>query len=204
MTLFVSLGGILVTCRDQSPVALGGIAAEYITYGQANGGMSDLLQLEALFGALKFDQQQTNVLLRTNVMNTVSILERERKAHDALVDAMGRDSLTSRAQVLRRNYQDGVFLPLTRPEEYAEAHRTMVKVFSNVLADPKNEKFRTLRKANAVVQDKLKHPACKQALLLCGFTEEEDCYVCPPSADLSTMRRVCAQLKALPPAAGGR
>lgn len=27
-------------------VALGGIAAEYVTYGQANGGMSDLIQLE--------------------------------------------------------------------------------------------------------------------------------------------------------------
>lgn len=28
-------------------VALGGIAAEYVTFGQANGGMSDLIQLEA-------------------------------------------------------------------------------------------------------------------------------------------------------------
>jgi len=27
-------------------VALGGIAAEYVTYGQANGGMSDIIQLE--------------------------------------------------------------------------------------------------------------------------------------------------------------
>ena len=29
-------------------VALGGIAAEYVTYGQANGGMSDIIQLEEL------------------------------------------------------------------------------------------------------------------------------------------------------------
>lgn len=78
------------TLDDFVCVALGGIAAEYVSYGQANGGMSDLLQLEALFGALKFDQQQTNVLLRTNVMNTVSILESQRKAHDALVEAMCR------------------------------------------------------------------------------------------------------------------
>ncbi|CAJ1405758.1 unnamed protein product, partial [Effrenium voratum] len=49
-------------------VALGGIAAEYVTYGQANGGMSDIIQLEALFDALKFDQNQTNVLLRSSVM----------------------------------------------------------------------------------------------------------------------------------------
>ena len=49
-------------------MALGGIAAEYVTFGQANGGMSDIIQLEALFEALKFDQQQTNVLLRTSVM----------------------------------------------------------------------------------------------------------------------------------------
>lgn len=92
-----------------------------------------------------------------------------------------------------------------RPEEYAEAHSTMVKVFSNVLKDPKNEKFRTLRKANAVVQEKLKHPACTQALLMCGFADEGDCFVCEAAADLSTMRRVCAQLKAsLPPASGVR
>ncbi|CAK9080989.1 AN1-type zinc finger protein 2A [Durusdinium trenchii] len=71
-------------------VALGGIAAEYVTFGQANGGMSDLIQLEALFEALKFDQQQTNVQLRTSVMNTVAILKEKQKAHAALVDAMSR------------------------------------------------------------------------------------------------------------------
>ncbi|OLP95754.1 hypothetical protein AK812_SmicGene22068 [Symbiodinium microadriaticum] len=90
-----------------------------------------------------------------------------------------------------------------RPEEYAEAHSTIMKVFSNVLKDPKNEKFRTLRKANAVVQEKLKHPACTQALLMCGFADEGECFVCEPGADLSTMRRVCAQLKASPPPASG-
>ena len=77
-------------------VALGGIAAEYVTYGQANGGMSDLIQLEALFEALKFDQQQTNVLLRTSVMNTVAIIKEKQQAHTALVDAMSRGESVGR------------------------------------------------------------------------------------------------------------
>jgi len=84
------------TLDDFVCVALGGIAAEYISFGQANGGMSDLLQLEALFGALSFDQQQTNLLLRTNVMNTVSILQSQRAAHDALVEAMTRGDSVGR------------------------------------------------------------------------------------------------------------
>lgn len=77
-------------------VALGGIAAEYVTYGQANGGMSDIIQLEALFEALKFDQQQTNVLLRTSVMNTVAIIKEKQKAHTALMDAMSRGESVGR------------------------------------------------------------------------------------------------------------
>ena len=39
--------GFCVSTSDFAEVALGGIAAEYVTYGQANGGMSDIIQLEA-------------------------------------------------------------------------------------------------------------------------------------------------------------
>jgi len=85
-----------------------------------------------------------------------------------------------------------------RPEEFAEAVRTLSKVFGNILSQPTNEKYRSLRKDNAVVKEKLKHPSCVASLQLCGFVEDGDFYVCPESSDLTTMRRVSAILKAVP------
>ncbi|CAK9081963.1 AN1-type zinc finger protein 1 (Zinc finger AN1-type-containing protein 1) [Durusdinium trenchii] len=82
-----------------------------------------------------------------------------------------------------------------RPEEFSEAVRTLTKIFDNILSQPKNAKFRSLRKENAVVKEKLKHPSCLASLRLCGFVEDADVFVCPDSVDLSTMRRVCTQLK---------
>ena len=94
-TSFAPLGAFRMPA-SLSKVALGGIAAEYVTFGQANGGMSDIIQLEALFEALKFDQQQTNVLLRTSVMNTVALLKEKQAAHSALVEAMSRGESVGR------------------------------------------------------------------------------------------------------------
>merc|ERR1719454_232490 len=85
------------------------------------------------------------------------------------------------------------------PEVFAEAHKTLSKIFGNIIADPTNEKFRSLKKANAVVQDKLRHPACVQALLLCGFQDTGDTYVCRANADLSLMRQFTSSLKAYDP-----
>eukprot|EP00434_Breviolum_minutum_P021617 symbB.v1.2.019080.t1/scaffold1547.1/size112433/1 len=87
---------------------------------------------------------------------------------------------------------------MIRPEEFAEAVRTLSKVFGNILSQPTNEKYRSLRKDNAVVKEKLKHPSCVASLQLCGFVEDGDFYVCPESSDLTTMRRVSAILKAVP------
>ncbi|CAJ1343750.1 unnamed protein product, partial [Effrenium voratum] len=64
-----------------------------------------------------------------------------------------------------------------RPEEFGEAVRTLTKVFGNILSEPKNAKFRSLRKGNAVVKEKLKHPACLAALTMCGFVDDGECYV---------------------------
>eukprot|EP00933_Yihiella_yeosuensis_P074540 TRINITY_DN8348_c3_g1_i1.p1 TRINITY_DN8348_c3_g1~~TRINITY_DN8348_c3_g1_i1.p1 ORF type:complete len:349 (+),score=55.81 TRINITY_DN8348_c3_g1_i1:23-1048(+) len=83
-----------------------------------------------------------------------------------------------------------------KPEEFLEAHKTMSKILGNIIADPKNEKFRTLRKTNAVVKEKLRHPACIQALSMCGFVDDGEHYVCPMVADLSAARHVLAALKA--------
>ena len=54
---------------------------------------------------------------------------------------------------------------------FVEAHRTLLKVFENILRQPDEAKFRTLRKANAVVQEKLCHHTCIDALKLCGFID---------------------------------
>ncbi|CAL1127273.1 unnamed protein product [Cladocopium goreaui] len=91
-----------------------------------------------------------------------------------------------------------------RQEEFAEAVRTLGKVFGNILSQPKNEKYRSLRKDNAVVKEKLKHPSCIASLQLCGFFDDGDFFVCPDSRDLTTMRRVCGLLKEVPLTEGVR
>lgn len=91
-----------------------------------------------------------------------------------------------------------------RQEEFAEAVRTLGKVFGNILSQPKNEKYRSLRKDNAVVKEKLKHPSCIASLQLCGFFDDGDFFVCPDSTDLTTMRRVCGLLKEVPLTEGVR
>ena len=45
--MLLGIGDPCLASVKFAKVALGGIAAEYVTYGQANGGMSDLIQLEA-------------------------------------------------------------------------------------------------------------------------------------------------------------
>lgn len=75
-------------------------------------------------------------------------------------------------------------------EGYAEAHATLLKVFGNILKEPTNEKFRSLKKENAVVKQKLNHPACIQALLTCGFEDRGDVYVCRSAVDFNMMRQM--------------
>jgi len=74
--------------------------------------------------------------------------------------------------------------------QVAEAQKTLGKVFGNILREPANEKFRTLKKANPVVADKLKHPACLRALQMGGFRDNGEAYVCELSTDLSCMRQI--------------
>jgi len=81
------------------------------------------------------------------------------------------------------------------PADFRNAHSTLLKVFSNILSEPGNEKYRTLKKGNAVVQEKLRHPACIEALRLCGFSDAGEAYVCRPAADLSVMRRMSLALR---------
>eukprot|EP00929_Paragymnodinium_shiwhaense_P084464 TRINITY_DN45162_c0_g1_i1.p1 TRINITY_DN45162_c0_g1~~TRINITY_DN45162_c0_g1_i1.p1 ORF type:complete len:393 (+),score=101.40 TRINITY_DN45162_c0_g1_i1:78-1256(+) len=86
--------------------------------------------------------------------------------------------------------------------EFAESTKTLVKVLGNIVAEPGNEKFRTLKKSNAIVKDKLRHPACLEALQLCGFRDGGDTWVCPATVDLSLMKKFASALQNYrPPAA---
>jgi len=82
------------------------------------------------------------------------------------------------------------------PSDFQNAHSTLLKVFNNILSEPGNEKYRSLKKSNAVVKEKLCHPACIEALRLCGFSDTGEAYVCRQAADLSVMRRMSSALRA--------
>lgn len=84
---------------------------------------------------------------------------------------------------------------------YNDAHDTLTKVFGNILKDPANEKFRTLKKDNKIVKEKLNHPACIHALKASGFQDAGQVYSCPIGNDLAVMRKMHAALLANPPGA---
>merc|ERR1712241_800749 len=69
-------------------VALGGVAAEFLLFGQSKGGLSDVQQLEALFQALGFDQRRASAQLRWAVLNVVGLLRKHADVHKALAKAM--------------------------------------------------------------------------------------------------------------------
>lgn len=71
-------------------IALGGVVVEYLLFGQAEGGLSDIQQLEGLFQSLKFDQQKTNAQMRWAVLNTVGLLKQHAGTHRVLAEAMMR------------------------------------------------------------------------------------------------------------------
>ena len=68
--------------------ALGGVAAEYVQYGQAEGGRADLVQLDQLLGALGFTERKTADQVRWGALNAVQILRQNARAHRALARAM--------------------------------------------------------------------------------------------------------------------
>lgn len=79
--------------------------------------------------------------------------------------------------------------------ERAQVKETLLKVFGNILNNPGNEKFRSLKKANALVKERLRHPSCIALLKLCRFEDREDVYVCPSAVDLTPMRKTVAALQ---------
>ena len=57
----VATGKITSAYVDRfSCIALAGVATEYIVYGQAEGGLSDVSQLDQLMRALQFSQKKAD------------------------------------------------------------------------------------------------------------------------------------------------
>mmetsp|Transcript_12188 Transcript_12188/g.42257 ORF Transcript_12188/g.42257 Transcript_12188/m.42257 type:complete len:357 (-) Transcript_12188:701-1771(-) len=81
-------------------VALAGCAVEYIIYDRAEGGLSDIRQLDTLLQALRFTQAKSDDQVRWAVLNTVALLRKHAEAHAALADAMARGATVAECVAL--------------------------------------------------------------------------------------------------------
>lgn len=77
-------------------VALAGVAAEWLRFGVAEGGVGDVRQLDALLRALGFTQAKADGEVRWAVLNTVTLLRRHEGVHDAATAAMQRGESVAR------------------------------------------------------------------------------------------------------------
>jgi hypothetical protein len=69
-------------------VALAGVASEVQAFGQAEGGLNDVQQLDGLLRALAFTQKRSDSQVRWAALATTMLLRRHAAAHDALEVAM--------------------------------------------------------------------------------------------------------------------
>ena len=90
-------------------VALAGVSAEFIEFGQSEGGLNDVRALDALLSALNFSQKKADSEVRFAVLSVVLLLRREAGAHDALAAAMeaGSSVATCLAVVEANLAEDG-------------------------------------------------------------------------------------------------
>ncbi|XP_008246543.1 PREDICTED: uncharacterized protein LOC103344701 [Prunus mume] len=85
----VNAGKVSATTLNRfACVALAGVAAEYILYGYAEGGLADINQLDSLYRSLGFTQKKTDSQVRWSVLNTVLILRRHEVVRAKLAEAM--------------------------------------------------------------------------------------------------------------------
>lgn len=71
-------------------VALAGVATEWLRFGRAEGGLSDIMQLDNLMRGLGFTQKKADDQVRYAVLNTVTLLRSHSAVQDKLADAMLR------------------------------------------------------------------------------------------------------------------
>mmetsp|Transcript_18923 Transcript_18923/g.61724 ORF Transcript_18923/g.61724 Transcript_18923/m.61724 type:complete len:120 (+) Transcript_18923:342-701(+) len=69
-------------------ICMAGVCAEYVRFGSAEGGLSDVAQLDRLFAALGFSQAKSDDQVRWAALNTIALLRRHAKEHKVLAEAM--------------------------------------------------------------------------------------------------------------------
>ncbi|KAL8503019.1 hypothetical protein ACS0TY_021947 [Phlomoides rotata] len=85
----VSTGKVSASTLNKfSCIALAGVATEYLLFGTAEGGLSDINTLDRLLKGLGFTQKKTDGQVRWAVLNTVLLLRRHEKTRSRLADAM--------------------------------------------------------------------------------------------------------------------
>ncbi|CAN4079591.1 unnamed protein product [Withania somnifera] len=85
----VNSGKVTATMLNRlSCIALAGVATEYLLFGYAEGGLSDINQLDGLLKSLGFSQKKADSQVRWAVLNTIVILRRHEKARAKLAEAM--------------------------------------------------------------------------------------------------------------------
>ncbi len=71
-----------------SCVALAGVVTEYLRFGQAEGGVGDIMQLDGMFQGLGFTQMKADSEVRWAVLNVAQLLRQHEQLHDQLAEAM--------------------------------------------------------------------------------------------------------------------
>lgn len=71
-------------------VALAGVVTEYLRFGQAEGGVGDVAQLDRMFSALSFTQKKADGQVRWAVLNVAALLRRFAGLQDELAGAMAK------------------------------------------------------------------------------------------------------------------
>ena len=90
-----------------SCVALAGVATEWLKFGKAEGGLSDIMQLDSLMKALRFTQAKADDQVRWSVLNVVTLLRRHSDVQERLADAMIRNAPVSECiMVIEQNFKD--------------------------------------------------------------------------------------------------
>ena len=90
-------------------VALAGVATEWLRYGKAEGGLSDIMQLDNLMRALGFTQAKADDQVRWSVLNVVTLLRRHAATQDSLASAMMRKATIAECiQIIEDTFVDTV------------------------------------------------------------------------------------------------
>jgi hypothetical protein len=95
------------TLNNFSCVALAGVATEYLRYEVAEGGLADILQLDAILKGLQFSQKKADSQVRWAVLNTVSVLRRHSALQAKLAAAMSAGKSVGDCILLIENELNG-------------------------------------------------------------------------------------------------